>query len=130
MIYRRRAEILELAAVELDALGAHHLLQEQTAGVVADGQPVGLGLLEHVVGVNDSAGAGHIVDNHAGIAGNILAEMARDRSRISVVTAAGRESDDQPNRLALVKTIVTGRGLDRIEKHSRENQQHKRQSYD
>ena len=73
------AEKLELFAVELDALGAHDLLQDQSAGVVADNQPIRFRLI-HEVGVDDATGAGHVFNDDGRIAGNGFAQVTADRT--------------------------------------------------
>jgi hypothetical protein len=61
-----------------------------------------------VVGRDDAAHARHVVDDDRRVAGNVLGEMAGDKARVLIVTAAGRKSDHDAHRLALIKT---GHGL-------------------
>jgi len=78
MIRSGSAEKLELFAVELDALGAHDLLQDQSAGVVADNQPIRFRLI-HEVGVDD-APAPVMFSTTMRIAGNGFAQVTADRT--------------------------------------------------
>ncbi|MBI2183272.1 MAG: hypothetical protein HYU31_21010 [Deltaproteobacteria bacterium] len=100
-------QVFEFLAVEFDPFGAHDLLEEQPADVVADDETVRLGLQVHEIGVNDAAGAGHVLDDDGGVAGNMLAQVARDGARVGVETAARRERNDQADRLAFVEAVVT-----------------------
>lgn len=82
-------------------------MKKQPSGIVADDQSVRLALLVHEVGVNDTAGAGHVFNDDSRKPG-----IPRDRSRIGVVSSAGGESDDQANSLTLVEIII-GRSVSR-----------------
>jgi hypothetical protein len=86
-------------------------LKKQPSGIVADDQSVRLALLVHEVGVNDTAGAGHVFNDDSRIARNMFAEMPRDRSRIGVVSSAGGKSDDQAKSLTLAEIIIGRSGV-------------------
>ena len=47
------------------------------------------------------AGARHVLRHDGRMAGDVLADMARDRRRIEVVAAADREADQEGDSLAL-----------------------------
>jgi len=70
---------------------------------MADGEPIGFCRFENVIRRNHAAGAGHVLDDHDRVAGNMFAHMPADGARIGVVAAAGGEADDQPNGFSLVK---------------------------
>ena len=72
------AQVFKFLAVEFDPLGAHDLLEEQSSSVVADDEAIRFGLQVHEVGVNDAAGAGHVLNDNGRVAGNMLAQMAPD----------------------------------------------------
>src|SRR5262245_38654569 len=92
-------------SIELNTFGAHYLLQDKPSGVVADNQAIRLRLI-HEICVDDPAGAGHVFDNDCRITGNVLAYVASDGARISVVTSTRRKRDDQPNGLPSIETII------------------------
>ena len=54
-----------------------------------------------MIGGDQAAGAGHVFDDDAGIAGNVLAHMARERAGVGVKTAAGGKTDDDSDRSCL-----------------------------
>ena len=60
-----------------------------------------------VGGGGEAAGAGHVLRNDVGIAGQVLADMPRDGARPQVIAAAGAEADDHLYGLA---GIVIRRG--------------------
>ncbi len=55
----------------------------------ADGQPVLRGARMHMVGGGKPAGAGHVLHDHARVARDMLAEMAREIAGIEIEAAAG-----------------------------------------
>ena len=70
---------------------------------MADGEAVRLGDFVHMVGADQMAGARHVLDDNRGLAGNMLADMARNRARIGVEAAAGRGGDDDADGFAFVE---------------------------
>jgi hypothetical protein len=105
MVDGGHADIFKFASIELNALRAHDLLQDQTPDVVADGQSVGLGFVVHVVGLDDASGAGHILDDDAGTARDMLADMATNGSSVGVEAASGAKGHDHAHRLAFVELV-------------------------
>ena len=82
---------------------AEQRLQHDAAADDAErGAVLRRGVVE-VDGRNEAAGARHIAHDHAGIAGEVLAEMAREQPRGRVIGAAGGEADDDGDLLALVE---------------------------
>ena len=66
-------------------------------------------LAEHEIGGGDAAGRRHVLHHDGRIAGNMLAEMARRRARLQIVSAADAGADDEGDLLAGIK-ILLGRG--------------------
>jgi len=56
-----------------------------------------------VIGRDQMAGAGHVFNDDARLAGHMSAEMARQGARVGIETAAGRSADDHPDRLSFVE---------------------------
>ena len=85
-----------------------------------------------MVGRDNAAGAGHVIDNDAGISRNMFLEVAPDQARIGVVTAAGREPHNDANRLASIEIRYrflikrrSGQGLSRCAKPVNRNDDNK-----
>src|SRR5262245_23767970 len=106
VIPRRRADVLELAGLELDALLSQSLAQQQAADEAAHGEPVGLGHPVQVIGEDQAAGARHVLDHDGGVAGNVTAHVAGERPGVGVEAAPGREADEDAHRLAPVEPLV------------------------
>ena len=85
------------------------MLQEKSADEVADGQTVGSGGFEGVVGGDHAPCARHVLDDHDRVAGNMFTHMPADGARIGIITAAGGEADDEPNGFSLVKVGLSVR---------------------
>ena len=102
-ILRRHAEVFEFERIEFDSGFTQQLLQSDAAQVMADGETVGLGDLVKIVGGDDRAGAGHVLDDHRRIAWNMFAEVTRQRAGVEIVAAAGGEADDDADGFALVE---------------------------
>src|SRR5712691_9648286 len=109
MLVHRRSDVLELPRVELGALLAEDLAQEQAADEVADGEPVGPGDLVEIVRRDEAARPRHVLDDDRRVARDVLAHVPRDRPRVSVEAAARREADNDAHVLALVEGLL-GRG--------------------
>ena len=81
-------------------------------------------LRRDVVEVRDrgvAAGARHVGDDHARIAGDVLAHVAGEQPRVDVVAAAGRGADDHGDLPALVELgdrVLRGGGRGRRRRHS------------
>ena len=82
---------------------AEQLFKNNLAAEVADDGAVFRRRVEHVVGQDNAAGAGHVFDDDTGIAGNMFVNMPADQPRVGVVAAAGGEADDDFYRLATVE---------------------------
>jgi hypothetical protein len=65
----------------------------------------------NVVSGLQSAGARHVLHDDAGLAGNVIGEMAREQTRILVIAAARAETDHDADGLAFVE-LGRGLGLD------------------
>jgi hypothetical protein len=76
-----------------------HRAHEQRAD---DGAVLGRDIVD-VCRCDVARGARHVVDDDAGITGNVFADMARDHSAVEIVAAAGRRGDDDGDGLALVE---------------------------
>ena len=75
---------------------------------MADGQAVGFGSFVNMIGGDQAAGAGHVLDDDARVAGNVFTHMTRDRARVGVETPARGKADDDFDRLAFKKIVGTG----------------------
>src|SRR5262249_21237307 len=76
-----------------------HVARERADGGAVLGREV-----VEIIDRAQAAGARHVLHDHARIAGNEPAEMARQEPRIGVVTAARPIADDQIDLLAPVET--------------------------
>src|SRR6185503_8959374 len=102
----RDAEVLELAPVELNTGFAQNMLEDQTADEMANDEAIRFGDFVDVVGGDQTAGAGHVFDDEGRIAGNMLAQVARDGARVGVVTAPGGAADDDADRFTFVERFL------------------------
>src|SRR3989338_6257932 len=83
------SEIAKLANVELYRRIVKELLQDDWPRDVAYHGPIfGRGVID-VICRDDTAGAGHVVDDDRGVPRNVLAEMACDHTRIRIISATG-----------------------------------------
>ena len=105
-VLSRHAEVLELAPVEFNAGFAENVLEDETADEMADREAIRFGDFVDVVGGDQTARAGHVLDDKSRIAGNMLAQVARDGSRVGVVAAAGGAADDDADRFAFVEWFL------------------------
>ena len=108
MIADRRADEFEFARVEFDSRLTEHLAQKQAADEMADGQAVGFRGFVNMIGGDQAARAGHILDDDARNTGNVLTHMTRDRARVSIETAARGKANDDFDRLAFIEIVGTG----------------------
>src|SRR4030095_11802799 len=106
MVLRRNADILKLAAVELDPWISKELLQEKTTKNMAYGKPIRFGGFVHMVRRNHAPGAVHVLDNNRRITWNVLSHLARDDPRIKIIAATWGEPDNQADRLTLIKGFL------------------------
>jgi hypothetical protein len=81
-------------------LGIERHVDDQRGGVDEQRVTVGRGLRNVFVG-DVGARAGTIVDDH--LLAQVLAQLGREQARVDVDAAAGREADDQPDRLAGIR---------------------------
>jgi hypothetical protein len=104
------AEPFEAPAVELNALVAEDLLEQQRADEVADCQTVGGRRFEEKVGGEAAAGSTHVVDDHGWIARDMSGHMPGDYTGVLIETATGGKADDDADCLASVEILVSGSG--------------------
>ena len=97
------ADPVEPVAVELRGLVAEQRIEAGAAADGADHRAVLVGDVVEPVGEPQAAGAFHVLRRHLRIAGNVLAEMARDQPRVDVVAAADAVADHHVDGLALVE---------------------------
>ena len=81
-----------------------------------------------MIGRRDAVSGRHIDDGDAGIAGDMLWHVARNRARIEVIAASRRGPDNELDRLAAIKILRCGRRNDRERKKERkkEYKEHKK----
>ena len=80
-------------------------LRQRMIRAEQDGQAVLVGPLGEVIDRRVAARAGHVLDDHIGIAGQMLAQMAGEAAHERVRRAAGVQPDDHPQRLAGVELL-------------------------
>ena len=97
------ADPVEPVAVELRGLVAEQRIEAGAAADGADHRAVLVGDVVEPVGEPQAAGAFHVLRRHRRIAGNVLAEVARDQPRVDVVAAADAVADHHLDGLALVE---------------------------
>jgi hypothetical protein len=78
-------------------------------------ETIWLGYVVNVVGCNQASSPGHILYGHAGIAGNVLAHMTRQRPCVGVETSSGRKTDDNADRLTFVKWLLSEDRINRYQ---------------
>jgi hypothetical protein len=74
-----------------------------------------------MVSSNEAPGAGHVVHDYGRVTGKMSAQMARDRSGISIETTACGEANDNPDRLAVKSCLLSGDAI--IATHEKQNYQ-------
>ena len=77
-----------LGAVEFDFVALDELVEVQRGIESADGQAVGLGDAIEIIGRDDAAGAGHVLRDDVGIAGNVFRQITGSGARPEIVAAA------------------------------------------
>jgi hypothetical protein len=98
--------VLELHRIEFDARRAEQLLNKQPPVHIAQGETVGFCGAEDMVGGNQATCTGHIFYDYGRLAGDVFANVARDRSAIDVKSAARAKSDHEPQRFPSVKFLL------------------------
>jgi hypothetical protein len=58
-----------------------------------------------VIRRDQHARSGHILDDNVGFTGNVLTEMARNKSSVRIVATAGATADDELDGFALVEVL-------------------------
>ena len=96
--------------LELGVLIAEQGLDEKPARRQADRGAVARGHVVEVIGHRQAGGARHVLNDHAGLAGEVLGKMPRQQARIHVVAGAGPIADQDAQRLAAVEVRNVGAG--------------------
>src|SRR5688572_5332877 len=73
---------------------------------MAQSESVRLGHFVDVIGPDAVAGASHVFDQDVRITGNMLAQMTRNRTRVSIVATASRGGHDNAQSLSFVKRLL------------------------
>ena len=73
---------------------------------MAQSESVRLGHFVDVIGPDAVAGASHVFDQDVRIAGNMLAQMMRNRTSVSIVTAASRGGNDNAQGLSFLERLL------------------------
>jgi len=87
------------------------LLKGQASDEIPDREAIGLGGFVDVVGRQQTRRPGHVINDRGRGPGNMFAYMARNYSRIGIEAPARRQTDDDPDRLALVKRFLGEDGV-------------------
>lgn len=87
---------------------SHELIQIHSVRQHAEGETVGFCDAIDVIGGNQSAGAGHVLNDHFRIAGDIFRDITSEQTRPTIVKAARGESDDDLDGFALIKWRCLG----------------------
>lgn len=103
----RRTDPFEFLRVEGDSFIVQILLNDQPADPVADGQAIRRRSIVDVIRRDQAARPGHVFNTNGRIAGNMFHNMARDRPRVGIEPAAGREADDDTDGFACKKPILS-----------------------
>ena len=94
--------------IELRRFVSHNLLQDQRRGPRRDREPVRFHAVVKMIRGNNAAGAGHVFDDPRRIAGDMLADMARDQPGVLIVGPARRITDDESQSLISQKILRPG----------------------
>ena len=105
IVARTAADPGELPGVVFGLRIAEERLQHGPAADDAERRAVPRRRIEEVHGRDQAAGARHVAHDNGGIAGKVLAEIAREQPRSRIVGAAGREADQNRDLLALVEVV-------------------------
>ncbi len=97
---------MKLAHVVLHFFAADHLVQVHAVICHANRETIRLGHIVNVIGGNQAAGAGHILDDHLRIAGKIFRHIAGEQSRPAIVKSAGGKTNDDLDSFALVERFL------------------------
>ena len=79
----------DFAAVDLDRVVSHNVLQDQRRCPSGDRQTIRLDPIVKMIRGDDSTGTGHVLDDPCRVAREILADMAGEQPGILIVGAAG-----------------------------------------
>ncbi len=73
-----------------------------------DGKAIRSGRLEDMVSRNQASSSLHILNDNGGVSRYVLAQMARDEARISVVATSRRKADDDADGFPLPCDLGNG----------------------
>ena len=106
LISDRNADVLVLERVKLDSRPAQKLLDKDAAVDVTDGETVGLGDFEYMIGGNEAPRAGHVFHDHGRIPRQMFVDVPRDRSAVDIEAAAGAEADHYTHGLVFIERLL------------------------
>ena len=96
---------MKFGRVKLHTASIEHLGKNESGNESAYGRAVFWRLIEEIIGCAHMACAGHIADDHIGLAGNMGWQIARDEAGIIIKAAASPRADDHFNRLVFIEIL-------------------------
>ena len=103
----RSADEIEFARIVMRERNAIMPRIDLRVGAHGDGHPIGLRLLSEIIHGIESVRSRHVLDDDARMSRYVIAQMTRKQTRVDVVAAAGRVSDQQGHGLAMIKIVAS-----------------------
>ena len=105
----RRAKPAKFPPIKHHALISQYMLENHRTREKPDRQSVGRSAVVNVIGGDEISGTGHVLNDGAGISGNVFSDVARRYPGIGVETSAGRRADDNNESLSVVEFLAISR---------------------
>jgi hypothetical protein len=86
------------------------MLEDHRPGEMANRQSVGLSLIVYIIGSYQISRPGHVLNDGAGISGNVFSNMTRGYPAVSVETSARGGADNKNKSLSFVEFLSINRG--------------------
>ena len=106
---RGATDLGKFRSIELHFFAPQQLIEIKTGVDDGDAQAIRFGNAINVIGRHCRAGAGHVLNDHVRVSGNVLGQIRTDEPRPLVMRAAGGIADDEPNDFPLkVRSLRSG----------------------
>ena len=104
-IARHRADPVEFQRIEFRGVVAMQGIGDEVARGQADDRAIARGHIVEIIRHHEPAGAGHVLGDDGGLAGNMLANMALDHAHVDVIARARAITHEKADGLAPVEIL-------------------------